>query len=94
MGLHMQALSYLTASTLEQFVGPMHVLLARMEAQLAENPELLTDQGRDRMFTSASGSLSRINKLLANALSVQEPDKQACAWMHLHQHGHMLGSRF
>ena len=72
----MQALSFLTPATLERFVGPMRALLQRMEAQLAENPELLTDQGRDRMFASASGSLSRINKLLAVALSVQEADKQ------------------
>ena len=74
----LQALTFLTEATLQLFVPPMHALLRRMQAQLAENPELLTDQGRDRMFTSASGSLSRINKLLAVALSVQEADQEVC----------------
>ena len=74
----MQALSFLTPATLAAFVEPMHALLCRMEAQLRENPELLTDQGRDRMFTSASGSLARINKLLAVALSVEQADQEVC----------------
>ena len=87
-----QALSFLTPPTLAQFVEPMHTLLHRMETQLADNPELLTDQGRDRMFTSASGSLSRINKLLAVALSVQQADQevspQRCCLYYLSRQRH------
>ena len=72
----MQALSFLTQSTLAKFVEPVHALLQRMEAQLADNPEMLTDHGRDRMFSSASGALGRMNRLLATALSVQQADQE------------------
>lgn len=72
----MQAVNCLTPPTLAAFVDPLHTLLRRMEGQLTEDPELLTDQGRDRMFNSASGSLSRINKLLSLALSVQQADQE------------------
>lgn len=70
----LQSLTFLTQPTLAKFVAPINTLLRRMEAQLADNPELLTDRGRDRMFTAASGSLSRMNHLLSTAQNVQQAD--------------------
>lgn len=73
----MQSLEYLTQGTRASFVGPLRVVLQRMELQLDVNPELLTDGGRDRMFQAVSYALSRINALLARATTPQEADEQA-----------------
>ncbi|KAK9798582.1 hypothetical protein WJX73_003480 [Symbiochloris irregularis] len=71
----LKGMAFLTQATLEMFVEPVQALLQRMEAHLVLNPELLTDGGRDRMFTSASSALARMNRLLATALNVQEADQ-------------------
>lgn len=49
-------------------------LLLFLGRALLEDLELLSDKGRDRMFTSASSLLEKINLLLCRGLSLSDAD--------------------
>ena len=73
--LRLQALSMLTSQAKETLVEPAQAYLARMEASLGQDCEALTDGGRDRTFVSASSSLLRVSKILAECDSNTRADQ-------------------
>lgn len=71
----LQALPMLTPAAKARLVSPAQAYLARMEAALGQDCEALTDGGRDRTFVSATSSLLRVSKLLAECDSSTRADQ-------------------
>lgn len=70
----MQALPSLTVAARAAWVEPVQAFLDRTEAAVSQDCEALTDGGRDRMFVSASGCLSRSHSVLAEAFTKIDAD--------------------
>ena len=63
--MRVQAEDVLLAGAMEALVERLHSLLGYLSAAIREDLEVLSDQGRDRMFTCSSNLLEKINMLLA-----------------------------
>ena len=74
--LSMQAMPSLAPAAKAFWVEPVQAFLARTEAALGQDCEVLTDGGRDRMFVAASACLSRSCRVLAQAFCKLEANKQ------------------
>lgn len=67
--LTMQVLEWLSEEAQDRLaVGCMALLEKRLKPAIAEDVEILSDSGRDRMFNSASSIFYRLPKIIAARL--------------------------